>query len=73
MPAIQLSLRVSTRRLIGPHRWATRAVAPYGVAPRRPVYLSRRELGPGHRGLLGEDELEAAARARGLLVVHPTG
>lgn len=70
MPAIQLSLRVY-QAFDRPHRWATRAVAPYGVAPRRPVYLSRRELGPGHRGLLGEDELEARLEREGYLVVHP--
>ena len=70
MPAIQLSLR-AYKAFDRPHRWATRALAPYGVAPRRPVYLSRRELGPGHRALLGEDELERRLEREGYLIVHP--
>ena len=68
-PALQQANRVYAEFDI-PHRRAA-AAANRGQAPDRPIYLSRRELGPGHRGILREDELEAGLEREGFAVVHP--
>ena len=70
LPSIQLSLRIYGA-FSGPHRWASEQIARDAEPPNRPIYLSRRALGPGHRSLQGEAELEARLEAEGYLIVHP--
>jgi capsular polysaccharide biosynthesis protein len=70
MPAIQLSVRAYDA-FDRPHRWAAQALAGDLDRPSRPVYLSRRGLGEGHREIFGEEELEARLEAEGYLVVQP--
>jgi hypothetical protein len=53
-----------------PHLQVARALAG-AAAPDRPVYLSRRRLGPSHRRPLGEDALEARLEREGFAIVHP--
>jgi capsular polysaccharide biosynthesis protein len=53
-----------------PHLAIARAL-PGAGAPQRPVYLSRRGLGPGHRRPEGEEALEARLEREGFDVVRP--
>ena len=72
LPAIQLSRRIYAN-FDRPHRRVAAALkaAEAFTSPDRPVYLSRRGLGAGHRSLLGEDELEAKLEREGWLIVQP--
>jgi capsular polysaccharide biosynthesis protein len=70
LPAMQLSVRAYDA-FDRPHRWAAQAIAGDLDRPSRPVYLSRRGLGEGHRQLAGEEQLEQRLEAEGYLVVQP--
>lgn len=70
LPAIQWSARAYPV-LDRPHRRLAQRIGDGDADLRRPIYLSRRGLGAGHRRIDGEDVLEQRLEREGYLVVRP--